>query len=314
MTGLPLPSRFVGIDVAKTHLDIHLLAERRSWRIDYTPAGLQKLVAQLGRDSTVLVVMEATGGYERTCADWLADAGLAVAIVNPRQARRFAGACGKLAKTDRIDAAMLARYGEAICPQNRHEPDAARNALTALTVRRRQLVDAAAMEKQRADPDHIDDQTRQSIARHLAFLNAEIAQLDAQIAQAIQQHPLWHLLADAFQTVKGVGPQTAVTLITQIPELGTLGRRQVAALAGLAPINRDSGSSRGRRFTHGGRTNLKTALYLAALSAARFNPDLKTFYAKLKAAGKPPKVALIAVARKLIIILNAIARNTLLSA
>jgi len=311
MTTLPLPTRFVGIDVAKAYLDIHLLPKRRSWRIEYTPVALQKLLNDLGDDASVLVVMEATGGYERLCADTLANAGFAVAVVNPRQARRFAGALGTLAKTDRIDAAMLAQYGAAIRPQNRHKPDVARNALTALTVRRRQLVTMAAMEKQRADPDHLDDQTRQSIDRACAFFDTEIANLEAQIARAIAQHPAWHALSGAFQKVKGVGPQTAVALITLMPELGSLGRRQVAALAGLAPVNRDSGTSRGRRFTHGGRTTLKTALYMAALSAARHNPDLKHFYAKLKAAGKPPKVALIAVARKLLIILNAIARHTL---
>lgn len=311
MTTLPLPNRFVGIDVSKAHLDIHLLSARRSWRIEYTPVALQKLLKDLGDDSSVLVVMEATGGYERLCADTLAQAGFAVAVVNPRQARRFAGARGTLAKTDRIDAAMLAQYGEALRPENRHKPDPARSTLTALTVRRRQLVANAAMEKQRADPDHIDAQTRDSITRHLAFLDTEIAQIDGQISRLIAQHPAWRAICDALQKVKGVGPQTAAALITQMPELGTLGRRQIAALAGLAPINRDSGTSRGRRFTHGGRTNLKTALYMAALSAARFNPNLKTFYAKLKEAGKPSKVALIAVARKLLILLNAIARNTL---
>jgi len=311
MTTLPLPNRFVGIDVAKAHLDIHLLPKRRSWRIEYTPAALQKLLTDIGEDTSVLVVMEATGGYERLCADTLANAGLAVAVVNPRQARRFAGALGTLAKTDRIDAAMLAQYGAALNPQNRHKPDAARNTLNALTVRRRQLVAMAAKEKQRADPKHIDDQMRKSIARLCDFLNDEIADLEAQIISTIAQHPAWQALSHAFQKVKGVGPRTAVTLITLMPELGALGRRQVAALAGLAPVNRDSGTSRGRRFTQGGRTTLKTALYMAALSAARHHPDLKTFYAKLKEAGKPAKVALIAVARKLLIILNAIARNTL---
>ena len=167
MTNVTQPTRFAGIDIAKTHLDIHLLPERRSWRIDYTPDALQKLRADLdaepGKSETVLVVMEATGGYERPCADLLADAGFAVAVVNPRQARRFAGALGTLAKTDQIDAAMLAQYGSVIRPQIRHKTDLARNALTALTVRRRQLVSVAATEKQRADPAHIDAETRQSI-------------------------------------------------------------------------------------------------------------------------------------------------------
>ena len=256
MTNVTQPTRFAGIDIAKTHLDIHLLPERRSWRIDYTPDALQKLRADLdaepGKSETVLVVMEATGGYERPCADLLADAGFAVAVVNPRQARRFAGALGTLAKTDQIDAAMLAQYGSVIRPQIRHKADLARNALTALTVRRRQLVSVAATEKQRADPAHIDAETRQSIGRLIAFLTAEITALDTQIASAIASHPGWKLLSEAFQMVKGVGVQTATTLITLIPELGMLGRRQIAALAGLAPINRDSGSSRGRRFTQGG--------------------------------------------------------------
>ncbi|WP_297845131.1 IS110 family transposase, partial [Pseudomonas sp.] len=300
MTTLPPANRFVGIDVSKAHLDIHLLPKKRSWRIAYTPAALQKLLEDLGDTTSVLVIMEATGGYERLCADTLADAGFAVAVVNPRQARRFAGALGTLAKTDKTDAAMLAQYGEAIRPENRHKPDVARNALTALMVRRRQLITMEAMEKQRANPDHIDDQTRKSIARHVAFLRKESDAIATKITKMIANHPSWKALSDAYQKVKGVGAETAAALITQMPELGTLGRRQVAALAGLAPVNRDSGISRGRRFTQGGRTTLKTSLYMAALSAARHHPDLKTFYAKLKEAGKPSKVALIAVARKLL--------------
>lgn len=314
MTMIHQPKRFVGIDIAKAHIDIHSLPDGCSWRLDYTPKMLAGLIHDLEKGAPALIVLEASGGYERPCADALAGAGLAVAIINPRQARRFAGATGTLAKTDRIDAAMLARFAEKMEPKTRHKPDFERNALTALSVRRRQLVAMVATEKQRASPDHIDADTRQSITRIQAAIEDEIALLDDKIAKAIAANPVWKSLAKAFQEVKGVGPQTALTLITLLPELGTLNRREAGALSGLAPINRDSGTQRGRRFVQGGRQSIKTALYLAALSAARWHDQLKPFHDALIQAGKPKKVALIAVARKLIVLLNSIARNTLKNA
>lgn len=314
MTDIPAKSCLVGIDVAKDHLDLHLLPEGRAWRIGYTPADLGRLLEQLLEHGVELIVMEASGGYERPCADLLAGAGLAVAVVNPRQVRRFAGALGRLAKTDAVDAALIAEYGVRMRPSTRHRPDPERSRLAALVVRRRQLVAMTIVERQRADPDHLDPTIADDIAQHLRFLEQALEDIERRIAALIAAHPLWSRLSTALQAIKGVGPQTATALITQMPELGTINRRQIAALAGLAPINRDSGSSRGRRFVQGGRNTLKTALYLAALSAARFNTTLKPFYQRLRANGKPPKTALVAVARKLLTILNAVAKQTLIPA
>ena len=311
MTQIPEHERFVGIDIAKKHLDLHLLPEGRSWRIDYTPAGLAELIERLEQIQPALIVMEASGGYERACADCLAGAGLAVAVVNPRLVRRFAGALGKLAKTDRIDAALIARYAAFARPASRHRPDPAQALLMALTARRRQVVGMIVMERQRTDPGHVHPAILPRIRRHLRTLEREQASLEEQIGSLIAGHPLWARMAAALRTVTGVGPQTATALITHLPEIGTLNRRQAAALAGLAPINRDSGTHRGRRFVQGGRQTLKTALYLAALSAARYHPTLKHVYRSLREAGKAPKSALIAVARKLLIILNAVARNAI---
>lgn len=311
MTDIASASRLVGIDVAKTHLDLHLLPDGRAWRIAYTPAALSQLLADLAARQVGLVVMEASGGYERPCADMLAAAGVGVAVVNPRQIRRFAGALGRLAKTDAVDAALIAEYGVRMRPQARHRPDPERNHLAALVVRRRQIVAMAATERQRADPDHLDPVIAADIAAHLHFLQQGLADIEQRIAALIAAHPVWSRLSSALQAIKGVGPQTATALISQMPELGTINRRQIAALAGLAPVNRDSGSTRGRRFIQGGRTQIKTALYLAALSAARFNPTLKSFYQQLRGNGKTPKTALVAVARKLITILNAVAKQTI---
>ena len=311
MTQISEPERFVGIDVAKKHLDVHLLPEGKGWRIDSTPAGLARLLEQLEKIAPTLIVMEASGGYERGCADCLAGAGLAVAVINPRLARRFAGSLGKLAKTDQIDAAIIARYAAFARPAIRHTPDPAQAMLMALTSRRRQLVGMIVMEKQRTDPGHAHPGILADIRRHLRMLEKEKARLEVRIDDLIASHPLWARITTALQDVTGVGPQTATTLITHLPEIGTLNRRQAAALAGLAPINRDSGTRRSRRFVQGGRQPLKTALYLAALSAARHHPTLKLFYKSLRDAGKAPKSALIAVARKLLIILNAIAKQTI---
>lgn len=311
MTHISKPERFVGIDVAKKHLDVHLHPEGRCWRLNYNPAGLARLLDQLEQMAPVLIAMEASGGYERACADCLAGAGLAVAVINPRLVRRFAGSLGQLAKTDQIDAAIIARYAAFARPANCHTPDPEHAMLMALTGRRRQVVAMIVMEKQRMDPGHVHQAILPGIRRHLRILEKEQAQLEARINALIASHTVWARINAALQDVTGVGPQTATAIITHLPQIGTLNRRQAAALAGLAPINRDSGSQRGRRFVQGGRQPLKTALYLAALSAARYHPTLKLFYASLRQAGKAPKSALIAVARKLLIILNATARQAI---
>jgi transposase len=305
---------FVGIDVAKKHLDVHLLPAGKSWRVAYDPAGLARLLDTLERLAPELVTMEASGGYERRLADCLAGVGLAVAVVNPRLIRRFAGSLGKLAKTDRIDAEIIARFGAFSPSASRHRPDPERAMLSALTARRRQLIAMIIMEKQHADPGHAHPDLLPDIARHRLWLEQDKAALEEQIVALIAAHPHWARISTALQEVKGVGPQTATTLIAHLPEIGTLNRREIAALCGLAPINRDSGNYRGRRFVQGGRQMIKTALYLAALSAARHHPTLKLTYKSLREAGKAPKAALIAVARKLVIILNAVAKNTLTNA
>lgn len=311
MPQIAQPSCFVGIDIAKQHIDVHVLPANKGWRVEYTPDGLKRLLGQLEQLGAGLIVMEASGGYERACADCLAGAGLAVAIVNPRQVRRLAGAFGQLAKTDQIDAAILARFAQVVEPARLHTPDPAQAMLVALTTRRRQLVGMITMERQRHDTGHTHRTVLAGIRRHVRSMQKMLARLEARIEDIISGHPLWSRISTALQEVKGIGPQTAITVITHMPEIGTLNRREAAALAGLAPINRDSGRQRGRRFVQGGRQQLKTALYLAALSAARYHPVLKDVAQTMRKQGKPPKVTLIAVARRLIVIINATAKNIL---
>jgi len=297
----------VGIDVAKAHLDIAMAGTRQ--RIAYTPQALAGLIEQLGMIGEPLVVMEASGGYERLCADTIAEAGFAVAVVNPRRVRAFARSLGQLAKTDAIDARMLALYGARMRPARRHNPDPARARLAALDTRRRQLVAMRTAERQRLDL--ADPAIARAIARHIRQLERDIAAVEQSIDGALAAHPLWSILHRALRTVPGIGARTATAIIVGMPELGYLNRRQAAALGGLAPINRDSGSMRGHRFVQGGRQSLKTALYMAALTAARCHPTLKHVYASLRNAGKAPKVALIAIAQKLLLIANAVAKQTL---
>jgi transposase len=304
-----LPQYYVGIDVAKAHLDIATLPHTAARQITYTKTGLADLVASLGKLQPALIVLEASGGYERLCADVLAEAGFAVAVINPRQARAFARSTGRLAKTDKIDAAMLALYGERLQPKICHKADPKRAHLTALLRRRHQLIVMRTSERQQLDPALLDPALKRMINDHIAMIERHIAKLDSQIAEAIKSHPDWADIYAGVQEIKGVGPGTASTLIAAMPELGTINRRQVAALAGLAPINRDSGNSRGRRFTQGGRSNVRTMLYMAALSAIRSNTKYTSAYKTMRDAGKPAKLAITAMARQLLIAINAIARD-----
>jgi transposase len=306
---IALPQYFVGIDVAKAHLDVATLPATTARRIAYTKAGLGELVTTLGKLSPALIVMEASGGYERLCADVLAEAGFAVAVINPRQARAFARSTGRLAKTDTIDAAMLALYGERLQPKTRHKADPKRAHLAALLRRRHQLVTMRTSERQQLDPALLDPAIKPMITAHIAMIERHIVKLDTRIAQAIKSHPDWADIYAGVQEIKGVGPGTASTLIAAMPELGTINRRQIAALAGLAPINRDSGNSRGRRFTQGGRGTVRTMLYMAALSAIRSNAKYAGAYQAMIANGKPPKLAITAMARQLLIAINAVARD-----
>jgi len=299
---------FVGIDVAKDRLDVHLRPSGQSFAVARDGEALAALVERLRALAPALVVIEATGGYETVVASALGAAHLPLAVVNPRQIRDFARATGRLAKTDRLDAAAIAHFAEAIRPPARPIADAEAQALGELVARRRQVIEMMVAERNRR---RMASQHRviRAIERHLAVLQAELSELEGDIDGAIRQSPAWQADADLLQSVPGVGPATRRTLIAELPELGHLTRRKIAALVGVAPINRDSGTLRGRRTIAGGRPAVRTALYMAALVASRANPTIAAHYNKLRTAGKTGKQALVACMRKLLVILNAILRD-----
>ena len=299
---------YVGIDVAKNSFEVAVTGEVQTLNLSNDEAGHAELCQVLLPLGPRLVLLEATGGYEQDLALALAAAGLRVSVVNPRQARDFARCTGKLAKTDRIDAQALRNFAAMLDAQG-HEPralaDEQRRELTALVVRRRQLVAMLVSERQRLGVAH--PKAKPSILRIMDAIAAQLHDVDGELKEHILAH---HAdLARLLTSVKGVGPTTASTLLAQLPELGQLNRKQITALVGLAPMNRDSGTLRGQRHIFGGRADVRRVLYVAALVGTRFNPVLKDFYAKLLAAGKPKKVALVACMHKLLIILNAIART-----
>lgn len=294
---------YVGIDVAKDHLDVALRPEGAGWRAANDAAGVAALVARLDALTPALVVLEATGGYERPLAAALAGAGLPVAVVNPRQTRDFARATGQLAKTDRLDAQALARFAEAVRPPARPVPDAAAQALAAVLARRRQVVAMLTGEQNRLHSAL--PAIRDHIAAHIAWLEDDLARIDAELAATVGADPAWRERDALLRSVPGVGPVLAITLLAELPELGALSRHEVAALAGVAPLNRDSGTLRGKRAVWGGRARVRGALYMAALAATRHNPAIRAFFDRLCGAGKPKKVALVACMRKLLTILNA---------
>ena len=298
----------VGIDVSKDHLDVCLHPSGDSFRVSREAAGLEELVGRLREIQPEVVALEATGGYEVVATAELGAAGLPVVVVNPAQVRAFANALGKHAKTDRIDAAVIARFAEATRPEVRPLPDAAMRVLSALVGRRRQIVQMSVAERQRRAL-LTAPRLRKSIDRLLEALERELKELDKEIDDNIRNTPLWREKEDLLRSVPGIGPQIARTLIAELPELGTLDRRQAASLVGLAPFTHQSGRWRGKSYISGGRGHIRAALYMGATVAARHNPALKAFYQHLCASGKPKKVALIAVARKLIVILNAIVRD-----
>lgn len=298
--------RFVGIDVAAGWLDVHVAPGGEAWRAANDAAGIAGVVARLRALGPALVVLEASGGHEAAAAAELGLAGLPVAVVNPRQVRDFARAVGQLAKTDALDAALLARFGQAVRPAPRPLPDEDARALKALVARRRQLVEMRVAEEQRLRLAAAG--VRAGIKRHVAWLRAEAAAVEGELAAAVAASPLWRETLALLCSVPGAGAGVGATLLAELPELGRLSRQEVAALAGLAPLNRDSGGQRGRRGTWGGRAGVRAALYMAVLAAIRCNPAIKAFHAQLVAAGKPPKVALVACMRKLLTVLNAIVR------
>jgi transposase len=294
---------FIGIDVGKAHLDVAERPSGTTWRVAHDEAGIAALVARWRAQPPTLLVLEATGGLEVPLAAALGSAGVAVVVVNPRQVRHFAQAIGQLAKTDRLDAALLARFAEVVRPTPRPLPDDQAQALAALVTRRSQIVAMLVAEQQRLGTAL--PAVRARVATHVSWLRTERAALDEELAQTIQQTPLWRERDDLLRSVPGVGPTLATTLLADLPELGRLTRKQIAALVGVAPLNCDSGQHRGRRVIWGGRAHLRAVLYMGTLVAVQHNPVLRPFYARLLAAGKPKKVALVACMHKLLIILNA---------
>lgn len=308
MERLPAVPTFVGIDVAKDRLDVHVRPSDEAFALSRDGPGLAALVERLAALAPALVVLEATGGFEVTVAGALAAAGLPLVVVNPRQIRDFARATGRLAKTDRLDAEAIARFAEAVRPQPRPIPDQAACALGEMVARRRQLVEMITSERQRRRQLR-DPRLVRRLEAHLAWLQQELAALETDLDDAIRGTPAWRVAENLLASVPGIGKTSARTLIAELPELGTLDRRKIAALVGVAPINRDSGTLRGRRMVMGGRTTVRTALYMPTLTAIRRNPALQAFYQRLLGRGRPAKVAITACMRKLLVILNAILRD-----
>ena len=298
---------YVGIDVAKERLDVAPRPVGAGWQVANDERGVVELVARLDQLRPALVVLEATGGMELPLVGALAAAGLPVVVINPRQAREFAKATGRLAKTDAIDAQVLAHFAEAVRPRLRPLADAAAQELSALMTRRRQLIEMLTAERNRlrtAAPA-----VRPDIQEHIRWLERRLADLDGDLSQTIRSSDIWREKDDLLQSAPGVGPVVSTTLLADLPELGALNRKEIAALVGVAPLNRDSGTLRGRRTVWGGRSKVRSALYMATLVATQRNPVIRIFYQRLLSAGKPKKVALTACMRKLLTILNAMIRS-----
>jgi transposase len=305
--------QFVGIDVSKARLDVAVVPAGETWQVANDEGGIAAAVQRLRALGPALVVLEATGGLEVPLAGALGAAGLPTAVLNPRQVRDFARATGRLAKTDALDAAVLARFAEAVRPEPRPLPDAALQELQALVARRRQLVEMLVAERhrQRGAGERAPAAVRRQLREHVGWLEKRLAELDRDLGDRLRSSPLWRERDELLRGVPGVGPVLSATLLAELPELGQLGRKPLGALVGVAPHNRDSGTLRGTRTIWGGRATLRAALYMAALAASRHNPVIAALYRRLLAAGKPRKVALVACMHKLVTILNAmVAHNT----
>lgn len=298
----------VGIDVSKAVLDIAVLPTGEQLQIANDTDGIEQLRSKLTSAEVDLVVMEATGGYETAVATALAGAGLRVAVVNPRQVRDFAKASGRLAKNDRIDAQVIAAFGQAIEPEIVRLPDEKTRELEALLVRRRQLVAMRVQEVNRLGL--MQGAMRKNIKAHIDWLEKQIDKLNIDLTAALRSSPAWRAKDELLQSFNGVGRITSSTLTVELPELGQLNRRAITALVGLAPFNRDSGLMRGRRSIYGGRSHVRATLYMATTTAIRSNPVIRAFYERLKARGKPHKVAMVACMRKTLTILNAMVRQS----
>ncbi len=298
---------YVGIDIAKERLDIAVRPTGASWSAPNDDAGIDDLRERLAGLAPLLIVVEASGGYERSVVAALAAAGFPIAVINPRQARDFARSIGQLAKTDALDARVLAHFAEVARPPVQPLRDDEARALSDLVTRRRQVVGMLTAERSRLRGAVVP--LRERVEAHVAFLEAEVSALDAEIERAIRRSPLWRENDALLQSVKGVGPVVSATLLSTLPELGTVEHKRLAALVGVAPFNRDSGKFRGKRAIWGGRAHARQALYMATVVAARHNPVIKPFYQRLLAAGKPKKVALTACMHKLLTILNAMLKR-----
>jgi len=299
---------FIGIDVSKTDLDVALWGEQEVTRYKNEPPGIMAIVEMLSIQSTVtLIVVEASGGFEQPLVGELAAASLPIVVVNPTRVRNFARAKGQLAKTDSIDAQVIADFAQAIRPEVRTLGAADQQLIKALVTRRRQLIDMQTAEKNRRSS--INPALLPRLKKHLAWLETELQEIEDELDDWVDKNTHWRDTRSRLESVPGVGPVTSFTLIAELPELGTLSRQKIAALVGLAPFNRDSGRKRGRRHIFGGRADVRSVLYMAALSGIRFNPVIRTFYDRLMAKGKLFKVAITACMRKLLTILNAMIRD-----
>jgi transposase len=298
------------VDVSKARLDVALWPGGEEWQSTHDQRGIDGLVGRLRAERVARVVVEATGGLEAALLAALGAAGVPVVRVNPRQVRDFARATGRLAKTDRLDAQVLARFAAQVQPALRPLPDEEGRVLAALVARRRQLVDMLVAEQQRLfGLRALLEAVRTQLAEHVAWLRAQVGGVDDEVQRAVRASPLWRERDDLLRSVPGVGPVLSATLLAQLPELGALGRKQVAALVGVAPLNRDSGTLRGRRMVWGGRGTVRKVLFMATASAVRFNPAIRAHYQRLVTAGKPKKLALVACMRKRLVVLNVIVRT-----
>lgn len=303
-----MESQYVGIDVSKAQLDVAVRPTGQQWSVANTDDGIGELVERLKQEEPPeLVVLEATGGFEAPVSAALLVASLPVVVVNPRQVRDFAKATGRLAKTDRLDALVLAHFAEAVRPKVRPLPETQTQELSDVLSRRNQLMGMLTAEKNRLSSAR--QSVRKNIVSHIRWLEKALGDVDTELRDSLHKSPAWKEKEDILTSVKGIGSVTAITLIADLPELGSLNRRQIASLVGVAPLNRDSGSLRGKRTIWGGRGHVRASLYMATLVATRFNDVIKAFYQRLLGAGKPKKVALTACMRKLLLILNSMVKN-----
>jgi transposase len=298
---------FVGIDVAKDSMEIAIHGDKGHWEYANNEEGLTNLKARMKRLSPQLIVLEATGGYEVTVAAELQDSGFPVAVMNPRRIREFAKSVGILAKTDILDARVIARYAATVQPPPRVLPQEEVKRLNAIMMRRRQVIAMLTAEKNRLHK--ADPAVKHRVQGHVAWLEQELEDINKELKQMVAENPEWQEKDAIIQSVPGVGPNLSITLLADFPELGQLNRKQIAALGGVAPFNRDSGTMRGKRTIWGGRDVVRTAIYMSVFVAIRFNPLLKAYFERLRAAGKPYKVAMVACMRKLLCILNAMLKN-----